>query len=337
MSSARRTPMPTIDRIDTTAARAMPGVLGIYTYDDIADLGLLPCATQVATVAPMIVPPRPALAQRQGAPRRRSGRVRRCRNRQRGPRCGGTGGGRLYAAALRRRCRRRAAARRAGAVGHRQRSRIVSSGATRRRCRPPSPTAAHVVEIEVVNNRLVIAPMETRAAIGRWSDGTFDLFVSAASVHAIRDQLADSVFRCPRDADPGLGARCRRRLRDQELPLSRMGHAAVVPPATWAVRSNGSRTAPRISFPPRRAGTMSRAAGWRWMRTGASWRWMSAPSPAWAPTCRAAAPAVPPTRRPRRWAAATSSRRSSWMCGPPSPTPRRSTPIAAPASPRRTT
>ena len=29
--------------------------------------------------------------------------------------------------------------------------------------------AAHVVEIEVVNNRLVIAPIETRAAIGRWT------------------------------------------------------------------------------------------------------------------------------------------------------------------------
>ena len=51
-----------IDRIDTAAARALPGVLGVYVYADIADLGLLPCATQVATVAPMIVPPRPALA-----------------------------------------------------------------------------------------------------------------------------------------------------------------------------------------------------------------------------------------------------------------------------------
>src|SRR6201999_1890628 len=59
--------------------------------------------------------------------------------------------------------------------------------------------AAPGVEIDVVNNRLVIAPIETRAAIGRWIDGVFDLFVSAASVHAIRDQLADSVFRCPRN------------------------------------------------------------------------------------------------------------------------------------------
>src|SRR3954452_5871191 len=56
-----------IDRVDVTAARAAPGVLGVYVYDDVADLGLLPCATQVATVAPMVVPPRPVLA---------SGRVR---------------------------------------------------------------------------------------------------------------------------------------------------------------------------------------------------------------------------------------------------------------------
>ena len=40
------------------------GVSGasVFTYADIADLGLLPCATAVATVSPMLVPPRPALA-----------------------------------------------------------------------------------------------------------------------------------------------------------------------------------------------------------------------------------------------------------------------------------
>ena len=49
--------------VDTAAARAFPGVLGIYTYGDIGHLGDLPCATAVASVAPMIVPPRPALAR----------------------------------------------------------------------------------------------------------------------------------------------------------------------------------------------------------------------------------------------------------------------------------
>jgi aerobic carbon-monoxide dehydrogenase large subunit len=37
----------TIDSIDTVSARSSAGVLGIYTYEDIADLGLLPCATRV--------------------------------------------------------------------------------------------------------------------------------------------------------------------------------------------------------------------------------------------------------------------------------------------------
>src|SRR6202789_1537576 len=47
-----------IESIDGT------GVSGasVFTYADIADLGLLPCATAVVTVGPMLVPPRPALA-----------------------------------------------------------------------------------------------------------------------------------------------------------------------------------------------------------------------------------------------------------------------------------
>src|SRR6202042_2521542 len=57
--------------------------------------------------------------------------------------------------------------------------------------------ATHVVELDLINNRLVIAPTETRAAIGRFENGTFHLFVTAASVHAIRDQLASNVFRVP--------------------------------------------------------------------------------------------------------------------------------------------
>src|SRR6201999_2576352 len=44
-----------VERIDT-------GGGPVFTYDDIADLGLMPCATAVATVGPMLVPPRPALA-----------------------------------------------------------------------------------------------------------------------------------------------------------------------------------------------------------------------------------------------------------------------------------
>ncbi|HBK04316.1 MAG TPA: carbon monoxide dehydrogenase [Acetobacteraceae bacterium] len=178
----------TIDRIDTAAALAMPGVLSVYTYADIADLGVLPCATAVATVAPMIVPPRPALA---------NARVR------------FVGDPVAFVVAE-------------TAVAARDAAEQVVVDYTTLPCvvdatdsldesfrfqrgdaaavQAAIARATHVVDIEVVNNRLIIAPLETRAAIGRWHDGVFDLFVSAASVHAIRDQLARDIFRCPREA-----------------------------------------------------------------------------------------------------------------------------------------
>src|SRR3974377_298776 len=52
----------TIERTDTAAARGVPGVLGVFTAADLAELGPLPCTVPVASVAPMIVPPRFALA-----------------------------------------------------------------------------------------------------------------------------------------------------------------------------------------------------------------------------------------------------------------------------------
>lgn len=187
-----------IDRIDTASAQAMPGVMGIYTYADIGDLGPLPCGTQAATVSPMIVPPRPALA---------CGKVRHV-----GDPVAFVVAETAYAA--------RDAAEHV-TVDYTPLPCVVDATAA---LAPDAPllwgtgnesycfqrgdqaavqaalaSAQHVVEVEVVNNRLVIAPIETRAAIGRWTDGVFDLFVTAASVHAIRDQLADSVFRCRRD------------------------------------------------------------------------------------------------------------------------------------------
>jgi aerobic carbon-monoxide dehydrogenase large subunit len=188
----------TIERIDTAAARSVPGVLGIYVYEDIADLGLLPCATQVATVAPMIVPPRPALAH---------GKVR------------FVGDPVAFIVAETAVAARDAAER--IIIDYTPLPCVVDAAAAlvpgapslwdtgnesyrfqrgdQQAVQAASATAAHVVEIEVVNNRLIIAPMETRAAIARWSGGAFDLLVSAASVHAIRDQLANSVFHCSRD------------------------------------------------------------------------------------------------------------------------------------------
>src|SRR3954466_10210377 len=54
-----------IDGIDIAAARTTPGVRGVFTAAHLDEdrIGTLPCIAQVATVAPMIVPPRLALAR----------------------------------------------------------------------------------------------------------------------------------------------------------------------------------------------------------------------------------------------------------------------------------
>ena len=61
--------------------------------------------------------------------------------------------------------------------------------------------AAHVVECELVNNRVVAAPLETRGALGEFdaASGRLHLTASAAGAHVIRDLLADSVFRIARE------------------------------------------------------------------------------------------------------------------------------------------
>ena len=62
-------------------------------------------------------------------------------------------------------------------------------------------SAPHVVECELVNNRVVAAPLETRGAIGEYdaASGRMHLAASAAGAHAIRNLLAKSVFRIPRE------------------------------------------------------------------------------------------------------------------------------------------
>ena len=189
-----------ITSVDTAAARAAPGVLAVYTHDDIAGLGHLPCATAVATVEPMKVPPRPALAH---------GRVRH------------VGDPVVFIVA-----ETEAAARDAAelvVIDYDVLPSVVDGPAAlqpgapllwdqvtgnesfRFRKGDPDAVAAafaaarHVVDIELVNNRLIIAPTETRSAIASFRDGTYHLFLTAAGVHGIRNQLADAILRVPRD------------------------------------------------------------------------------------------------------------------------------------------
>ena len=172
-----------IKGIDTEAARAMPGVLAVITGADLqaAGYGTLKCVPPLKNRdgTPMKKPPRPALADRQGALRRRSGRLRRRRDRDR---------------------RRRKPPRRSCSTS----SRCPPSPSQARR---PSPArrilyddvpnnvaldyhygdaakvaaafaaAAHVTRLALRNNRLVVNPMEPRAAVAEYdaASGHFTL------------------------------------------------------------------------------------------------------------------------------------------------------------------
>ena len=112
----------------------------------------------------------PGAGARPGAPCRRSGGVRRRRHREQARDAAERIAVDVPAAAGGRRCARRRSppARRCCGTRRRAICPTASSAATGRRSRRRSPAAAHVVEIELVNNRLVVAPIEPRAAIGSY-------------------------------------------------------------------------------------------------------------------------------------------------------------------------
>ena len=188
-----------IRRIDTVAATALSGVHLIATAADLAadGLGPLPC---MAAVKPLIVPPRPALAD---------GRVRHV----------GDPVAFIVADSIE-------AAREAAElieVDYELLPAVVDGRAALAGGTPPlwdqAPgnlafhfqkgdhtavaraikEAAHVVAIEVMNNRVVVVPIEPRAGIARYdaATGTMDLELTGQGLHGIRRQLAEFVFKVP--------------------------------------------------------------------------------------------------------------------------------------------
>jgi carbon-monoxide dehydrogenase large subunit len=193
-----------IDGVDTAAAQAAPGVRGVFTGADLeADgIGPLPCIAQVATVAPMIVPPRRALAR---------DRVRHV--------------GDPVAFVVAETSEQARDAAELIEVAYRPLPAVVDATAALAAGAPllwdEAPGnlsyrfergdkaaveaafahAAHTVEIELVNNRLVVAPIEPRAAIGRYDAAAdrLELLLTGQGVHSLRQQLADAVFHMPSD------------------------------------------------------------------------------------------------------------------------------------------
>jgi len=56
--------------------------------------------------------------------------------------------------------------------------------------------AAHVTRVDMVNNRVVSNPMETRGAIGRYDTARerYELYTGSQSSHRLRDQIAELIF-----------------------------------------------------------------------------------------------------------------------------------------------
>jgi aerobic carbon-monoxide dehydrogenase large subunit len=187
-----------IERIDIGAAQTVPGVLGVFMAADLAELGALPCTVPVASVAPMIMPPRFALA------------VDRVRH---------VGDPLAFVVAETRASARDAAE--VVVVDWGPLPSVVNGPAALEAGAPqlwdqapnnlsyrfqkgdPATVqaaiagAAHVVELELINNRLVISALEPRGAIGRHDADGFHLLFSGAGVHALQSQLARNVFRVP--------------------------------------------------------------------------------------------------------------------------------------------
>ena len=190
--------------IDIAAALAAPEVRGVFTAADLeADgIGPLPCIAKVATVEPMIVPPRWPLA---------GGRVRHI-------------GDPVAFIVADTRDQARDAAERID-VAYRPLPAVVDARAA---LAPEAPLlceaapgnlsyrfergdraavdatfakAAHVVDIELINNRLVVAPIEPRAAIGQYDAvaDSLELLLTGQGVHSLRQQLAEAVFHMPPD------------------------------------------------------------------------------------------------------------------------------------------
>jgi carbon-monoxide dehydrogenase large subunit len=187
----------TIDRIDIALAKAMPGVHGVFVAADLAGLGPMPC---LAAVKPLIVPPRSALA---------AGRVRH------------VGDPVAFVVADSADIAREAAER--VEVEYTALQSVVDGIAA---LAPDAPAlwevapgnltfhvergdaavvaaairaAAHVVEIEVMNNRVIVSPLEPRAGIARYdaATDTLELELTGQGLHGIRRQLAEFVFKLP--------------------------------------------------------------------------------------------------------------------------------------------
>ncbi len=193
-----------IRAIDTAAAVASPGVLAVYTGDDLVrdGLGTIPCLSAVTNRdgSPSALPPRPAIAR---------DRVRHV----------GDTVAMVVAESV-------AAGRDAGELIAVDYEPLAPAVDTVRALDPGQPKlwdeapgnlcfdwevgdgaavaqamagARHRIVLELVNNRVVVNSMEPRGAIGEYDPGedAYTLWSSTQGSHFLRNLLAESIFKIP--------------------------------------------------------------------------------------------------------------------------------------------
>jgi CO/xanthine dehydrogenase Mo-binding subunit len=327
--------------LDAAAARAMPGVRLVLTGAELrqAGFGTLPCPPGAPMVSPLVVPPRHALALDTvrhvgeplalvlaASPMQARDAAEAIAVEYPGPaRGGGT---------LRRARPRRAAALARGAGRHLA---YAFEKGDRAAVAAAFATAAQVVDLDLANQRVHAAPLEPRGCrLARYADGAWDLQCSSQALHGIRRQLA-GVLGVDEARIGGCTRRCRWWLRTEELPLPEY----VL--ALWAAREAGAPVL-WLAEPGeemRRRGAWPRAvrhrpagAGCRGPRPGAGRRDGERPRR----LCLGAWPGLPSAgdadgdgRHLRH------SQHPAAGAPAPTPIPRRSMPIAAPASRKPTT
>lgn len=189
-----------LGRIDIEAAQRMPGVRLILTGEALAALGPIPCITAIETVGPFVKPTRPVLAR---------GSVRHV--------------GDPVAFVVADTAAQARDALEAIEVDYDALPAVTDIAAaampdapqlwpeapgntsfTFRRgdpdvLRDAMAGAAHVVEAELVNSRVIIAPIETRGAIGSWDGEDATLILTGQAVHGVRQQIAKQIFGMPNE------------------------------------------------------------------------------------------------------------------------------------------
>jgi carbon-monoxide dehydrogenase large subunit len=193
-----------IAAIDAAAALSVPGVLAVFTGEDLArdGIGPIPCLSAVTNRdgTPSVLPPHPAIAR---------GRVRHV--------------GDTVAMVV---AESAAAARDAAELITVDYEPLPASVDTAHALDPGQPQvwdeapgnlcfdwevgdrsaveralagARHRIALELVNNRVVVNSMEPRGAIGEYDpgEGSYTLWSSTQGSHFVRNLLADSVFKIP--------------------------------------------------------------------------------------------------------------------------------------------